>query len=89
VVAFHWPTLAFSYSLRSCGPGERVVPREDRVGVVLDDVLDLVDVGVGDRQDRLDVVDVGGRSLGEDVVGEAVAQVFFENLPTLVLGPRR
>ena len=30
-----------------------------RVGVVLDDVLDLVDVGVGDRQDGLDVVDLG------------------------------
>ena len=30
-----------------------------RVGVVLDDVLDLVEVGVGDGQDGLDVVDLG------------------------------
>ena len=40
-------------------PGERVVPREDGVGVVLDGVLDLVDVGVGDGEDGLDVVDLG------------------------------
>ena len=59
VVAFHWPTLAFSYSLRSAGRLQRVVPREDGVGVVLDDVLDLVRVVRWDREDRVDVVDLG------------------------------
>jgi hypothetical protein len=36
-----------------------VVPREDGVGVVLDGMDDLVDVLVADRQDRLEIVDVG------------------------------
>ena len=40
-------------------PGEGVVPREDRVRVVLHDVLDLVDIGVGDGQDGLEVVQIG------------------------------
>ena len=35
-----------------------VVPGEDGVGVVLDRVDRLVDVGVGDREDRLEVVDL-------------------------------
>ena len=39
--------------------GLLVVPGEDRVGVGVDGVRDLVDVAVGDGEDRLDVVDVG------------------------------
>ena len=50
--------LGLLVQLAQLRASERVVPREDRVGVVLHDVLDLVDVGVGDRQDGLDVVDV-------------------------------
>ena len=50
--------LGLLVQLAQLRPGQRVVPREDRVGVVLDDVLDLVDIGVGDGQDRLDVVDL-------------------------------
>ena len=47
-------------------PGEGVVPREDGVGVVGDDVGDLVDVGVGDGEDGLDVVDIGA---ADEVLG--------------------
>ncbi|CAB4710282.1 unannotated protein [freshwater metagenome] len=41
-----------------CRALQRVVPSEDGVGVVLDDVLDLINVGVGDGEDGLDVVEV-------------------------------
>ena len=50
--------LGLLVELAELGPREGVVPGEDGVGVVLDDVLDLVDVDVGHRQDGLDVVDV-------------------------------
>ncbi len=59
VSPFHWPVLAFSYSLFSAGRAPLVVPREDGVGVVRHGVDDRVDVGVGDGEDRLEVVDVG------------------------------
>ena len=59
VVAFHCAVLAFSYSLLSCGRRQLVVPREDRVGVVLDGVLDLVASVLVIGEDRLEVVDVG------------------------------
>ena len=36
-----------------------VVPREDGIGVGTHRVRDFVDIGVGDREDRLDVVDLG------------------------------
>ncbi|MEZ5298794.1 MAG: hypothetical protein R2697_21680 [Ilumatobacteraceae bacterium] len=66
--------LGLLVQLAELGPGEGVVPREDGVGVVLDDVFDLVHVGVRDRQDRLDVVDVGA---ADDlfVGGEGVGHV--------------
>ena len=40
-------------------PRERVVPREDRVGVVLDDVEHLGRIRGGNREDRIDVVNLG------------------------------
>ena len=40
-------------------PGQAVIPGEDGIGVVLDDVLDLVGVARGNGQDRVDVVDLG------------------------------
>ena len=49
-------------------PRERVVPREDRVGIVLDHVFDLVRVGRGDRQDGVDVVDLATTENGLVVV---------------------
>ena len=41
------------------GAAALVVPGEDGVGLGAHRVLDLVDVGVGDREDRVEVVDVG------------------------------
>ena len=52
------PGLGLLVELAELWAGEGVVPGEDRVGVVLHDVRDLVDIDVGDREDRLDVVDV-------------------------------
>ena len=49
-------------------PAERVVPGEDGVGVVLDDVLDLGRVVHRDRQDRVDVVDLAATEDGLVVV---------------------
>ena len=51
--------LRLLVELAERGPAALVVPREDRVGVGVHRVRDLVDVAVGDREDRLEVVDVG------------------------------
>ena len=61
--------LALLVQLAQLRAGQRVVPREQGVGVVLDGVEDLVDVGVGDRQDRLEVVELGA---ADDLVVVAV-----------------
>ena len=51
--------LGLLVELAESGTGALVIPREQGVGVVLDGVGNFVDVVVGDRQDRLEVVDVG------------------------------
>ena len=57
---FHCDVLAFSYSFESAGPAALVVPGEQRVGVEVDRVADLVDLaGVVQRHDVLEVVHVG------------------------------
>ena len=38
---------------------ERIIPGEDRVSIVLDNVQDLIGIGGGDGQDCVDVVDLG------------------------------
>ena len=63
------PGLRLLVELAQRGTSEVVVPGEQRVGVVLDRVLDGVDVGVGDGEDGLDVVDV----VAADHVGDLSA----------------
>jgi hypothetical protein len=58
--------LGLLVQLHQRGTAALVVPREDGVGVLLDGVGHGIDVGVGDREDRLQVVDVAAT---DDLLG--------------------
>ena len=51
--------LGLFVQLTQCRAGQRVVPREDGISIVFDNVLNCIDIIIGDGKDSLDVIEVG------------------------------